>query len=307
MNSPPLSQPISYLARRFAEVGMQLNARHGQNFLIDLNLQRLIVERAQLQPEDVVLEVGTGTGALTALMSPRAAAIVTVEIDQRLYQLASEELFGLTNVTMVSGDALRNKSHFNETVRNAVDAQLAAGSGRRLKLVANLPYSVATPVIANLLSGSMLPCTMTVTIQKELADRIVAPHGTRDYSALSIWIQSQCRVELVRTLPPSVFWPRPKVTSAIVHIEVDPVLRGRIGDLPFFHEFVRSLFFHRRKFLRSVLHSAYKEHFDKSSIDTILAEAGLCGQTRAEQLDVATLVALCDRVRVALFTTPSGS
>lgn len=283
---------------------MQLNARHGQNFLIDLNLQRLIVERAQLAENDVVLEVGTGTGALTALMAPRVAAVVTAEIDQRLYQLASEELFGLPNVTMLLGDALRNKSHFSPALVAAVEGHLAAAAGRRFKLVANLPYSVATPVIANLLNSSILPHSMTVTIQKELADRIVAPPGTKDYSALSVWIQSQCRVELLRTLPPSVFWPRPKVNSAIIHVEVDAALREHVGDLPYFHDFVRSLFFHRRKFLRGVLHSAVKDRLDKPAIDTIMARLSLGGETRAEQLDVATIVKLSDEMRKALSLAP---
>ncbi len=306
MSASPAAQTITYLSRRFAEAGIQLVTRHGQNFLIDLNLQRLIVDRAQLEPRDVVLEVGTGTGALTALMAPLAAAVVTVEIDKRLYQLASEELFGLDNVVMLLGDALRNKSHFSAMVIEALQQQLAADPERRLKLVANLPYSVATPVIANLLLCPVLPHSMTVTIQKEVADRITAQPGSKDYGALSVWMQSQCRVELTRILPPTVFWPRPKVHSAVIHVEVDASLRARISDLPFFHDFVRSLFFHRRKFLRGVLHSAYKAQFDKLTVDEILGQAGLEGELRAEQLDVATLVALCDLVRQRLAAEASG-
>jgi len=239
MPGSPDHQTISYLARRFSETGVRLNRRHGQNFLIDLNLQRLIVARAKLEPTDVVLEVGTGTGALSALMAPLAAAIVTVEIDPHLRQLASEELFGHENVVMLAQDVLRSKSQIDPRVIEEVERQVSAAPGRRLKLVANLPYSVATPVIANLLLCEPAPHSMTVTIQKELADRITARPDTRDYGALSVWIQSQSRVELVRVLPPSVFWPRPQVTSAIVHIEIDPALRGRIGDLQFFHDFVR--------------------------------------------------------------------
>src|SRR6202042_1773816 len=117
--------------------------------LIDQNLMRLIVESAQLRPSDVVLEVGTGTGALTAMIAPHVAAVVTVEIDAQLYQLASEELFGLSNVVMLGHDALKNKSTFDPRVIAALQEQLAGGPDRRLKVVANLPYSVATPVIAN--------------------------------------------------------------------------------------------------------------------------------------------------------------
>ncbi len=210
MPAPASHQTISYLGRRFAASGIRLNTRHGQNFLVDLNLLRMIAQRARLEPCDVVLEVGTGTGSLTALLAAEAAAVVTVEIDEQLYQLASEELTGLTNVVMLRTDALRNKSHLNAEVIAAVRQQLDAAAGRRLKLVANLPYNVATPVMANLLASSIVPDSMTVTVQKEVADRIAARPGTKDYGALSVWMQCQCQVELVRTLPPSVFWPRRK-------------------------------------------------------------------------------------------------
>jgi 16S rRNA (adenine1518-N6/adenine1519-N6)-dimethyltransferase len=300
------NQTISYLARRFSEAGIRLNTRHGQNFLIDLNLMRLIVERAELSPSDVVLEVGTGTGALTALMASSVAAVVTVEIDPQLFQLASEELFGFSNVVMLAQDALKNKSTFDPRLIGALTEQLAAGPHRHLKLVANLPYSVATPVIANLLSAAVLPESMTVTIQKELADRITAQPGTKDYGALSVWIQSQCRTELVRNLPPTVFWPRPKVTSAILHVTVDQRLRGQLPDPAFFHDFVRSLFFHRRKFLRSVLQSALKGRLDKSAIDELLAQTSLRPEGRAEQLDVAAILSLAEAVRTRLDSEPGG-
>ncbi len=294
------NQTISYLSRRFSEAGIRLNARHGQNFLIDLNLQRLIVARADLDANDVVLEVGTGTGALTALMAQQAAAVVTVEIDPQLQQLASEELFAFPNVTLLRQDALKNKSTFHPHVVQTLSDLVAAAPGRRFKLVANLPYSVATPIIANLLSAPIVPQTMTVTIQKELADRIVAVPGTKDYGALSVWIQSQCQVELTRILPASVFWPRPKVTSAVIHLRVDEALRGRINHLAFFHEFTRSLFFHRRKFLRSVLHSAWKEQLDKPAIDRILSDAQLDPESRAEQLSVEAILDLSQRVQRAV-------
>lgn len=288
----PTHQTISYLARRFAEVGIRPYARHGQNFLIDLNLQKLIVDSAGLTPDDVVLEVGTGTGALTALAAERAAAVVTVEIDERLYQLAREELLGMPNVVMVFRDALADKSHMAPEVIDAVSKALAAAEGRKLKLVANLPYSVATPVIANLLASPIVPAAMTVTIQKELGDRLMAAPGTKDYGALSIWVQSQCRVELVRSLPPSVFWPRPKVTSSVMQITLAPDLRGRITDLAFFHDFVRSLFTLRRKFLRGALVGSWKGRLDKAAIDRALASAELDPEGRAEQLDVPAVLRL---------------
>ncbi len=290
----PKRQTVSYLTRRFKEVGLEPATRHGQNFLIDMNLQQLLVDRAELTDQDVVLEVGTGTGALTHLMALQAAAIVTCEIDQRLYRLAREELADFDNVVFINHDALRNKHNYRPEVIDAVAAQLAAAPDRRFKLTANLPYNIATPVISNLLLWENLPYSMTVTIQKEMAERIVAAPSTKDYGALSVWIQSQCRAELVRIMPPSVFWPRPKVESAIIHLEADPALRSRIRDARRFHEFTRSMFFHRRKFLRSVILSAYKNELSKPEVDQVMSELHLRPDHRAEQLSVEELLALCD-------------
>ena len=298
--SQPAHQTLRFLQQRFAEAGIHVKHRHGQNFLIDLNLQRIIVSSAKLTSDDVVLEVGTGTGALTAQMAPLAAAVVTVEIDPQLYQLASEELFEFPSVTMLHLDALKNKSTFNPRVLEAIDQAVQAVPGRRLKLVANLPYNIGTPVISNLLSAPIVPVSMTVTIQKELADRIAASPGTKDYSALSIWIQSQARVEVVRVLAPSVFWPRPKVHSAILNIDIDYERRARITDLKFFHDFVRSLFFHRRKFFRRQLQTAVGDRLSSQEVDSIISEFGFPAETRAEQLPVETILAVAEAVRSRL-------
>ncbi len=283
--------------RRFKESGIRPYTRFGQNFLIDLNLQRILLDAAELGPDDVVLEVGTGTGSLTLLMAAQAAHVVTVEIDRQLFQLAGEELFELGNVTMLHLDALKNKNRLNPALLEVVDEQMRSVTGSRLKLVSNLPYNVATPIISNLLLLQTPPHSMTVTIQKELADRITAAPGCKDYSALSIWMQSQCRVETVRVLPPTVFWPRPKVTSAIIHVKADMARRRRIPDLKFFHAFVRAMFLHRRKFLRSQLLSAMKKRLTKPQVDAILDQVALDGSVRAEQLNVDTMLALCEAVR----------
>jgi 16S rRNA (adenine1518-N6/adenine1519-N6)-dimethyltransferase len=290
-------QTLTFLKQRFEQVGLKLQARHGQNFLIDLNLLRIIVDAAQLSADDVILEVGTGVGSLTALMAPQVAQVVTVEIDPRLAQLASEELIQQTNVTLLQLDALRRKHVIEPAVLEAVDKHLMAAPGRRFKLVANLPYGVATPLISNLLELERPPETMTVTIQKELAERLAAQPHTKDYSALSFWVQSQCGVDILRVMPPTVFWPRPKVNSAIVNITLEPDRRNTIPDRRFFHEFVRSLFLHRRKFLRGVLVATYKERLDKPAIDAILSELQFGENARAEELSVEQMLALCEQFR----------
>ncbi len=298
-STPNPRQTLSFLLRRFKETGIRPHTKFGQNFLIDLNLVQVLLEAAAITRDDVVLEVGTGTGSLTALMAQRAAAVVTVEIDPQMFQLATEELHRFGNVVMLHLDALRNKNRLNPALMEAVHAQLAAAPGRRFKMAANLPYNIATPILGNLLGEAAPPQTMTVTIQKELAERITARPGSKDYGALSIWVQAQCRVEILRVLPPDAFWPRPKVSSAFLQLTLDEALRQRIPDRLFFHQFVRAMFFHRRKFLRSELTSVVKDRLDKPQVDAILAQLNLDGTARAESLDVEQMLALCEAVRTA--------
>jgi 16S rRNA (adenine1518-N6/adenine1519-N6)-dimethyltransferase len=300
----PKRQTVSFLKHRLTEVGIRPDTRHGQNFLIDLNLIRVLADEANIGLRDVVLEVGTGTGSLTGVLAERAAAVVTVELDQQLHQLAREELIDFDNVVMLQQDALRNKNHLHPAVLEAVRQQLAVDPRRRFKLAANLPYNIATPILSNLLSTDVVPESMTATIQKELADRITAVPGTKDYSALSIWMQALCDCRIARILPPSVFWPRPKVHSAIVQIVPNPAKRQRIPDVEFFHQFVRSLFFHRRKFLRSVVISAFKGRLEKAQVDEVLQQMELGPNCRAEELDVERLLDLCEAFRSRLPTEP---
>lgn len=290
-------QTRAFLMQRFEEIGARPKTKYGQNFLIDLNLQDLLLRSARLTKEDVVLEVGTGTGALTVPMARQAAAVVTVEVDSQLVQLAEEDLVEFDNVELLQVDALKNKNTINPVVLDAVRARMDEAPDRRFKLVANLPYNIATPIISNLLLCDVVPRSMTVTIQKELGDRIGARPRTKDYSALSIWIQSQCYVDTVRVMPPSVFWPRPKVWSTILHILRKDAWRDRISDLPYFHALVKALFFHRRKFLRSSILSAFKGQLTKPEVDEIMAELGFSETTRAEELDVPTVIKLGEALR----------
>lgn len=288
-------QTISYLNRRFRQVGLEPNKRHGQNFLIDLNLVRMIATTGEISKQDAILEIGTGTGSLTGMMAEQAGFVVTVEIDEHLHQLAKEELEAFDNILMLRQDALRNKNNLSPTVLEPLSEWVAAGEGRQFKLVANLPYNVATPIISNLLMLPTPPALIAVTIQKELGDRMMAKPSTKDYSALSIWVQALCDVQMVRILPPGVFWPAPKVDSAIMRIEPRPEKRAAIKDLNFFHQFTRALFFHRRKFLRSVLISAFKDRLSKPQVDEVLATLEYYSPTsRAEELSVEQIREMSD-------------
>lgn len=290
--------------RKFEKIGIHPRGKLGQNFLIDLNLLRLLHESAGIDENDVVLEVGTGTGSLTAAMSEKAGHLITVELDAVLHELAKQELFGKTNVEFIKADILENKNRLNPTVLNAVYAALDAKPNRRFKLVANLPYSVATPLMSNLLLTDRPPFSMTVTIQKELADRIVAKPSSKDWGALSLWMQSQCKTEIIRIMAPSVFWPRPKVNSAIIRVTLEENRRNKIPDIRFFHEFIRAMFFHRRKFLRSELCSAFKRTISKEKIDEIMQKMNFDEKTRAETLNLKTMLKLCEICRAELALLP---
>jgi 16S rRNA (adenine1518-N6/adenine1519-N6)-dimethyltransferase len=293
-------QTQSFLIERLKEAGLRPQGQHGQNFLIDLNLLDLLLRTADLGSKDVVLEVGTGMGSLTSQMAELAAEVVTVEIDERLFALASEELSGLANVTMLQQDALKNKNNIHPKVLQTLQEKLAAHPGSRLKLVANLPYNIATPILSNLLLVTPVPVSLTATIQKELADRMIAPPSTKDYSALSIWMQALCDVQIVREMSPTVFWPRPKVHSAIIQIVPNAAKRAQLSDPKFFHEFIRSLFCHRRKFLRGVLANTYSDNLPKSEIDVLLSSFNFPPDARAEQLSVETLISLANTMQKRL-------
>jgi 16S rRNA (adenine1518-N6/adenine1519-N6)-dimethyltransferase len=288
--APPAPQPrqtTAYLKELFKQVGFTIDARRGQNFLVDLNLVDLLVRSAAIEPADVVLEVGTGTGVVTERTSAAAAHVVAAEIDPRLAQLARERLVERSNVTLVEGDALAGKHRFAPALLTALDEALAASPRGRLLLVANLPYCIATPVISNLLARPRPFDAAVVTVQREMAERMTAVAGTSSYNALSVWVGAQCRGEIVRVLPPSVFWPRPKVDSAIVRLDLEPDRRAAIGDLGRFHDFVREVFCHRRKVLRGILlrmAGGKQTEAAHATVERAYAALGLPATIRAEDI-----------------------
>jgi len=292
---PRPRQTQSFLRKLFRERGLRPKNKLGQNFLVDLNLVDFIVHSAELTRADLVLEVGSGTGSLTNLLAEQAGAVLSVEIDPAFFALAQDNVRERAHVQLIHGDILRNKNHLNPNVLAELqegwrrfeppEEMAAAGKSKRLKLAANLPFAVAVPVLANLLMTDLPFERMVVTVQWEIAERLTARPGNKDFGALSILIQSVADVEVLRHLPPTVFWPRPKVSSAIVRIWPNPSKRRAIADLPRFRIFLRDLYSHRRKNLRGGLVSMGRQ-WTKAEVDAKLVELGLDGADRAETLSV---------------------
>jgi 16S rRNA (adenine1518-N6/adenine1519-N6)-dimethyltransferase len=320
-------QTRTHIGELLARHGLRPRHDLGQNFLIDLNLLEFLVAQAELGPDDLVLEIGSGTGSLTARLASQAGAVISVEVDSRMQQLTAEAVANFSNVTLIASDVLKNKNHFSPAVLDALDRGRGLvprapspptplpqgergddlqGTIKRLKLVANLPYGVATPVISNLVASDYPWERMVITIQHELAQRMAAKESTSNYSALSVWLQAQCRLEVLKHLPPDVFWPRPKVASAMIRIDPDPELRAKIGDRGFLHQFLREVFQQRRKLLRNVLISMYRRQLDRTQVDNVLESRRLNSDARAEQLSPAQLVSLSNDFAKLVGTAADG-
>src|SRR5262245_3826579 len=293
--SPNPRQTLSFLADLFQKHGLRPKKKLGQNFLIDLNLLDVIVRAAELTPADVVLEVGTGTGSLTAQLADRAGAVLSVEVDADFHTLVTASRFReRPNLVLMHADILRNKNQIQPRVLEKLGEVHGLVSPARLKLGAQLPYVVATPVISNVLLLDLPLERMVVTVQWEIAERLWARPGTKDYGALSVLMQTAADVKLVRRLPPAVFWPRPKVDSAIVLIRPNPERRRAAPALPVLRNFLRDLYAHRRKNLRGALAALPSGRRAKDEVDRLLAELGLDGTLRAETLSVEDHWRLCD-------------
>ena len=311
----PRRQTRTHLTSLFKRHGLHPRTDLGQNFLIDLNILDFVVREAHLERDrDVVLEVGAGTAGMTAFLSRGAAAVVSVEVDKTMHNMASEVLAGRENVTLLQCDALKNKNRLHPAVLEAVQAELDKVPEARLKLVANLPYNIATPVISNL-AGTDLPWSrMVAMIQYELAQRMTARPGGPgaggggggSYGALSAWIQNLAGVKILKKVPPSVFWPRPGVDSAVIRLNPNPRAREQVADLRFFQDFLRRLFHHRRKLMRGVLCGMYRQDLTKPEVDAVLAAEGYGPTARAEAFDPTALRTLANAFHAAIAAKRGG-
>ncbi|MBL7077484.1 MAG: ribosomal RNA small subunit methyltransferase A [Kiritimatiellae bacterium] len=257
-----------------AELEVRPSRSLGQNFLIDANVLRILVDAAELAPEDRVLEVGPGLGVLTGELAARASELVAVEKDHRLAAHLTERFKATPSVTIVSGDMLKQR----------IDR---LGSGRLRKVVANLPYRPGTRILVDLVRNATPPDMMVLTVQREVADRLTAAVGGKDYGLLAVWVKRLYDVEWVKVVKPTCFWPAPAVTSAIVRL-----VRHDRRPLPaevesVFYALTKYAYSVRRKQLVTVLRKAASGlQMDESASRTWLNSRNLPETARPQVLGV---------------------
>lgn len=278
-----------------SSAGVSANRRLGQHFLIDLNLMRLLVDSARIRRDDVVLEVGCGTGSLTEALAGKAGRVIAVELDRNLSAIAERQLAEMDNVELVNTDALEGKHALSRSVTKALAHAHKACPGRLL-LVANLPYNVASPVMMNLVSGPTVADAMYITVQKEVARRMTAGPGSEDYGTLSILLDAAGETEMIRTLKPAVFWPRPQVDSAMVGFVRSPAKCERIANMRSFTETVHLFMGHRRKTLLACTRLAREALAGIADWPKIFEECHIDPQKRPEQLAAEDYIAMANHL-----------
>lgn len=279
-------QTLSEIKQILESRGAMPKRSLGQNFLTDHNLIRKLVDSCDVKPGDLVLEVGPGTGTMTEELLDRGARVIACELDDTLAELNRERLAARliergedgSRFTLVHGDCLDGKHAMNREVIRLL-------GGREFKLVANLPYGAGTPLMSALMVQHPECVMMGVTVQREVADRLLAGPGSKDYGALAVIAQATMRVERVATAPPECFWPRPEVTSSMVRLS--RLAEALTSDVRGLSGACRVLFSQRRKQLGSLVKGVHWEE---------VAQApgcdGIVSTLRAEQLTVRQVVAL---------------
>ena len=276
MTQPTIAQKevTLHILKRF---GIRMNKKLGQNFLIDEHVVNSIVEAAGIKPGDAVLEVGPGIGTLTQGLAEAGANVTAVEIDRRLIEVLSKTLEGYENVRVVYGDILK------------VDVAKEIGAAN-YKVVANLPYYITTPIIMGLLESKMPIDVLVTMVQKEVAQRMVATPGTKDYGSLSVAVQYYTKAEIAFIVKPDSFIPAPKVDSAVIRctrLEKPPV---QVNEKIFFRV-VKAAFAQRRKTLSNTLKTT---GVPAETVKLILANAGIDGNRRGETLTMEEFATLAN-------------
>lgn len=284
-------QTKQQIRQLLSSAGIRPNGHLGQHFLIDLNLMRLLVDSAGIQKDDIVLEVGCGTGSLTEALVEKAGRVVAVELDRNLFEITEKQLANANNIELINADILERKHSITRVVTDALAASRKQWTGRIL-LVANLPYNVASPLMMNLVTGPMTADGMVVTVQKEVADRMTAKPASDHYGTLSIFLGVTGDVQTIRTLKPAVFWPRPQVDSAMVRFVHKSAKAGQIVNMDLFSEIVHFFMGHRRKTLQATSKLAREKLGKIANWPQIFEQCRIDPAKRPEQLTPADYVAI---------------
>ena len=270
-----LSSP-SATKRIVEKHGFKFSKSLGQNFLIDSNVVDNIVEGANIGPEDFVIEVGPGIGTLTREIAKRAKKVIAVEIDKSLIPILENTLSDVENVELINEDILKMD------IKKVIDEKL---EGKRVKLIANLPYYITTPIVMRFIEEEIPVSSIVVMIQKEVADRMNAVPSTKDYGSLSVAVQYYCETEIVTNVPKTVFIPQPKVDSTVIRLDVLENPKIKVVDKKLFFKVVKGAFSKRRKTILNCLGS-YDMGVSKEDIKRILESAGIDPVRRGETLSI---------------------
>lgn len=276
---------VSNLRSIFAERGLAPNRKLGQSFLVDASVLRRIVDAVGPSPDDYILEIGPGAGALTGPLAESAAGVMAIEVDRGLHAFLEERFSGRRNVRLVHADVL--KCDINALLESWLPA------GRRVtKVVSNLPFCITTPVIEKFLRMEPRPDELLFTVQKELAARLTASPGSRTYGRITLMVNYFSRPEVIFTMGSVAFWPRPKVDSALVKFRIEGVARPGAADEKLFFSLVRAAFHQRRRMLRNSLVNLV----GAEALEKALAAAGLLPTLRPERLSVEDFARLADAI-----------
>lgn len=259
--------------------------KFGQNFLIDTHVLEKIISAAGITKNDCVLEIGPGIGTMTQYLAENAGHVVAVEIDRNLIPILKETLADYDNVTVINEDILR------------VDIKALAeeyNGGKPIKVVANLPYYITTPIIMGLFESGVPIDNITVMVQKEVADRMKEGPGSKDYGALSLAVQYYAEPEIVANVPPNCFIPRPNVGSAVIRLTRHKEMPVEVKDPVLMFKIIRASFNQRRKTLQNGLGNAPELPYTKEQIAAVIAEMGLTPTIRGEALSLAQFAQLSD-------------
>lgn len=286
MARPYLGNP-KYTIEVLQKYHFVFQKRFGQNFLIDTHVLDRIIEASEITKDDFVLEIGPGIGTMTQYLAESAGKVIAVEIDKNLIPILGETLAEYDNVTIINEDIL--KLDINRLVEEE-------NGGKPIKVVANLPYYITTPIIMGLFESHVPLQSITVMVQKEVADRMQVGPGSKDYGALSLAVQYYAKPYIAANVPPNCFIPRPGVGSAVIRLtryEEPPVM---VKDESLMFKLIRASFNQRRKTLQNGIANSPELPYSKAQVEKALEKMGLAANVRGESLTLAEFAKLSDTI-----------